>query len=241
MSQLKEIIERSDTPKGKTWDLTIQALILVSLVSFTISTLPELSEHTKQLLWIIELVTVGIFTVEYLLRLWVADSKPGFVFSFFGMIDLLAILPFYLMTGLDMRGLRAVRLLRLIRILKLVRYSDAVQHYHRAFIIVREEIVLFVCTTMILLYLAAVGIYYFEYEAQPDVFSSVFHSLWWSIATLTTVGYGDVYPVTLGGKLFTGLVLIIGLGTVAVPAGLLASALSKARAEVDKKNKNRVQ
>lgn len=181
----------------------------------------------------IELATVIVFSAEYLLRFSVADSKPGFVFSFFGMIDLLAILPFYLSTGLDMRSLRAVRMLRLIRILKLVRYSDAIQRFHRAFIIVREELVLFIWITLILLYLTAVGIYYFENKAQPEVFSSIFHSLWWAIATLTTVGYGDAYPVTAGGKTFTALVLIIGLGIVAVPAGLLASALSKARSDVD--------
>jgi len=82
---------------------------------------------------------------------------------------------------------------------------------------------------LLLLYLAAVGIYYFEHDAQPETFASVFHSLWWAVATLTTVGYGDVYPMTAGGKLFTFIVLLIGLGVVSVPAGLVASALSKAR------------
>ena len=96
-------------------------------------------------------------------------------------------------------------------------------------IIAREEVVLFLCAAGIVLYLAAVGIYYFENETQPKVFASVFHSLWWAVSTLTTVGYGDVYPVTLGGKIFTFFVLLIGLGIVSVPAGLVASALSKAR------------
>ena len=84
-----------------------------------------------------------------------------------------------------------------------------------------------------LLYFSAVGIYYFEHEAQPKQFASVFHSLWWSVATLTTVGYGDIYPVTVGGKIFTFAVLLVGLGIVSVPAGLVASALSKARAMED--------
>jgi len=120
-------------------------------------------------------------------------------------------------------------LLRLFRVFKLVRYSKAIQRFHRAFVIAREELVLYFAVTLLLLYMAAVGIYFFENKAQPDVFTSVPHSLWWAVATLTTVGYGDVYPITAGGRLFTFLVLIIGLGVVAVPAGLVASALSKAR------------
>jgi len=95
--------------------------------------------------------------------------------------------------------------------------------------IAREEIVLFLFATLILLYLSAVGIYFFEHDEQPDVFASVFHSLWWAVVTLTTVGYGDVTPHTVGGRVFTFLVLIIGLGVVSIPAGLVASALSKAR------------
>jgi len=120
-------------------------------------------------------------------------------------------------------------MLRLFRVLKLVRYSKAIQRFHRAFIIAREELVLYFFVTLLLLFLAAVGIYYFEHDVQPDTFASVFHSLWWAVATLTTVGYGDVYPITVGGKVFTFIVLLIGLGVVSVPAGLVASALSKAR------------
>jgi voltage-gated potassium channel len=96
-------------------------------------------------------------------------------------------------------------------------------------LIAHEELILYIIVTLMLLYFAAVGIYYCEHEAQPKEFASVFHSLWWAVATLTTVGYGDVYPVTAGGRLFTFIVLLMGLGVVSVPAGLVASALSKAR------------
>ena len=95
----------------------------------------------------------------------------------------------------------------------------------------REELILFGFVAAIMLYLSAVGIYYFENSAQPEQFKSVFHSLWWAVTTLTTVGYGDMYPITVGGKLFTFCVLIIGLGIVAVPTGLIASALSQIRKE----------
>ena len=95
----------------------------------------------------------------------------------------------------------------------------------------KEELVIFTLASFVLLYLSAVGIYHFEHAAQPDVFRSIFDSLWWSVATLTTVGYGDIYPITLGGKMFTFCVLMIGLGLIAVPTGIVASALSAVRHE----------
>lgn len=227
--KLKLIVERSDTKSGRLFDLTIQVLIVLSLITFSVETLPNLSEETRRILTAIEVFTVGVFTVEYLLRIFVADRKLGFIFSGWGIVDLLAILPFYLTTGLDFRSIRALRLMRLFRIVKLARYSSAVQRYHIAFKLAKEEIVLFISMAAILLFLSGVGIYYFENPAQPELFASVFHSLWWAVATLTTVGYGDIYPVTAGGKVFTAMVLMIGLGVVAVPAGLMASALTKAR------------
>ncbi|MBN1846319.1 MAG: ion transporter [Sedimentisphaerales bacterium] len=228
---LKQIIENNDTTKGIVFDLCIQGMIILSLISFSIDTIPDLSANTKIILRYIEVATVLIFTIEYILRVFVADRKLGFIFSFYGMVDLAAFLPFYLCTGIDLRSIRAVRMLRLIRILKLIRYNKAIQRFHRAFMIAREEIVLFLFASCILLFFAAVGIYYFENQAQPDHFTSVFHSLWWAVATLTTVGYGDIYPITTGGKIFTFFVLMIGLGVVSVPAGLIASALSQARME----------
>jgi voltage-gated potassium channel len=226
---LKDIVERSDTRFGRSFDLFIQLLIVLSLIAFSIETLPNLTSASRRYLYIFEVVTVSIFTLEYLTRLIVADRKFAFATSFFGIIDLLAILPFYLSFGVDLRSIRAFRLLRLFRMFKLVRYSKAIQRFHRAFLIAREELVLFFFVTIILLYLAAVGIYHFEHDAQPETFASVFHSLWWAVATLTTVGYGDVYPITVGGRIFTFLILLVGLGVVSVPAGLVASALSKAR------------
>jgi voltage-gated potassium channel len=229
LNRLKAIVERNDTPAGRVFDLVIQSLILLSLITFSIETLPNLSPTTVRWLYGIEAVTVIIFTLEYLLRFVVAESKRAFVFSFYGLVDLLAIAPFYIATGLDLRSIRAFRFLRLFRAFKIARYNKAIRRFHRAFIIVREELVLFVSVTLLLIYFAAVGIYYFEHEAQPDKFASVFHSLWWSVVTLTTVGYGDVYPITVGGRVFTFFILLTGVGIISIPAGLLASALSKAR------------
>jgi voltage-gated potassium channel len=227
--KLKRIIEEDDTTLGRAFNWLIQTLIIISLVSFSVETLPGLTNTARLFLGYIEVITVVIFTVEYFLRILVANRKLGYIFSFFGIIDLLAILPFYITSSVDLRFIRALRLLRSIRLFKLVRYNRAIQRFHHALIISKEEITLFFFVAGILLYVSAIGIYHFEHEAQPDVFSSHFHSLWWAVATLTTVGYGDVYPVTTGGRLFTFFVLIVGLGIIAVPSGLVASALSEAR------------
>lgn len=232
---LQAIIERSDTKAGRTFDFFVQALILISIISFSLETLPNLDADTRKLLGVIETIIVIIFTVEYLLRIYVADKKLNYILSFYGIIDLIAIIPFYISSGVDLRSLRIFRMLRLFRAMKLIRYNQAVLRFMKAFIIAKEEIILFSVVTVMLLYLAAVGIYYFENTVQPDVFSSVFHSLWWAVATLTTVGYGDIYPITVGGKIFTFFILMIGLGIVAVPAGLLASALSQVRIEDQEK------
>ena len=229
MPSLKQIILEQDTKQGRAFDISIQVLIVFSAVSLAIETLPDLSSVAKEILRQIEIGIIIIFTVEYLLRLYLSEKKLGFVFSFYGLVDLIAIAPFYLALGLDLTAVRGFRLIRLIRLLKLARYSKAMQRFHIAFGIVREEVVLFICFALFLLYLSALGIYHFEHQVQPEAFASVIHSLWWAVATLTTVGYGDIYPVTVGGKVFTFFILIIGMGIVAVPAGLVASALTKTR------------
>ena len=229
MTSLKQIVEETDTRMGKVFDLTIQILIVVSAVSFAIETLPGLSSTTIRLLAISEAVIIGVFTAEYLLRFYLSQKKLSFVFSFYGLIDLAAVLPFYLALGLDLRSLRIFRLARLAILLKLFRLSKAARRFQLAFKLVKEEILVFGLFSLALIYLSAVGIYHFEHEAQPEVFVSVFDGIWWATVTLTTVGYGDVVPITIGGKVFTFFVFIVGLSMIAVPSGLVASALSKVR------------
>jgi voltage-gated potassium channel len=229
IKKLRAVIDDNTTQSGKIFDYLIQILILISLISFSIETLPKNSERTINILNVIELSCVVIFSAEYLLRIFVAKKPLKYIFSFYGIIDLLAILPFYLRAAIDLRALRAFRIFRIFRALKLIRYNRALNRFKLAASIVKEEIILFFIVTAILIFLTASGIYFFENEAQPEVFSSIFHSLWWSIVTLTTVGYGDVLPITIGGKIFTFFVLIIGVGIVTVPAGLVATALTKAR------------
>lgn len=220
-----------DGPVAKFSSIFIRFLIVLSVVLFSISTIPELPRHVRVFLDVAELMIVTVFTIEYLIRIAVSRKRLRFVFSFYGLIDLLAVLPFYFSMGLGFQAVRIFRLFSLFRILKLARYSTAISRYLVAFRSIKEELVLFCIMSSVLLYLSAVGIYFFESQAQPDQFKSVFHCLWWALTTLTTVGYGDMFPITLGGKVFSFFVLIVGLGTVAVPSGLMASALSGARRE----------
>ncbi|MBK1649379.1 ion transporter [Rhabdochromatium marinum] len=232
--KLKEIVQKSETPAGKTFDVLVLALIIYSLFSLSVETIPDLPKDFYKFLKISEVVVMVLFTIEYILRIITSEKKLAYIFSFHGIIDFVAIAPFYLSLGIDLRGIRAFRLFKVFRILKLTRYTKAIERFGKALVLAREEVIIFALATGILLYLSAVGIYYFEHQAQPEIFKSIPHSLWWAVATLTTVGYGDVYPVTAGGKIFTFFILMIGLGIVAVPAGLLASALSKIRRDMEK-------
>lgn len=229
MEKLREIILKSDTRKGKLFDIAIQLLIAISLISISLETLPDLERNTYLFLAKIENIIAVIFTIEYLLRIILTEKKTSYLFSFYGIIDLLAVLPFYISGSVSFQTLRVLRFLRLFRILKLTRYTEAISRIWKAIFIAKEELVLFSIVTLMLLYLSAVGIYHFEHAAQPENYKSLFDCLWWAVATLTTVGYGDIYPITIGGRLFTFLILMLGLGVVAVPTGVIASALAAVR------------
>lgn len=240
-SKIRSVVEDNSTKKGKIFDYTIQLLILLSLVAFSIETLPNNSDELIEFLYVFEIFCITVFSIEYFLRILISNKPFNYIFSFYGIIDFLAIIPYYL-SSIDLRFLRAFRVFRVFRAFKLIRYNKALNRFQIAYKIVKEELTLFLVVILILLFIVSAGIYFFENQAQPEVFKSIFHSSWWSIVTLTTVGYGDVYPITLGGKIFTFFVLIIGVGVVTVPAGLVATSLSKAREIQDEeekmKNKN---
>ena len=215
---------------GRSVILLLYGLIGLSTISIGIETLPGLPSWATSLLGVGEVITVAVFTVEYVLRIAITANRLAYVRSFFGIVDLLAILPFYLSLGIDLRALRAFRLLRLFRLFKIARYHNAIGRLGRAISMVREELIVFATVAVFTLYLCGIGIYYFEHAAQPKVFASVFDGMWWAAVTLTTVGYGDVYPVTPGGRMFTMLVLFVALGAIAVPTGLISAALTRLRA-----------
>jgi voltage-gated potassium channel len=234
-------IAQGDSGLSRAVDLFLIALIAASVAAVILESIAEIEARYATPLFIFEVFTVAVFSVEYLLRLWSSvecdtelQSTPTrarlrYVTSFHAIIDLVAILPFYLLLfgvtgGIDMRFLRAVRLLR---VLKLTRYSAAM---NMVFITFRENgralsaAFLILITVMLL---AASGMYYFEREAQPDDFGSIPAAMWWAFATLTTVGYGDVTPITVGGKVFGALITVVGIGMVALPTSILASGYTQ--------------
>ena len=227
LSSFRKLFDTS-TKLGHRIELFIQILIIISIINFTVQTLPNINPTYQKVSNSIEVVSVFFFSLEYFLRLLSSKKPFKFIFSFFGIVDLLAILPFYLTLGTDLKSLRAVRLFRLLRLLKFLRYGDTLKNLKQSFDNVKKELILFSAATLLLIYFSSVGIYFFENEAQPDAFSSVFSAMWWSVATLTTVGYGDIYPITTGGKIFSTFIVFIGLGLVAVPTGLIASSLTQA-------------
>ena len=220
---IKNIIDSQDTKLGKFFDVFIQILIILSLVSFSLETIPELDPEIIRFSNLFEIISIIIFTFEYLLRIYVSDRKFSYVFSFYGFIDFVAIAPFYLSGAIDLRSLRVVRLLR---IFKLFRFNESLTLLKKAFSVVKREMIIFSFIAIMLLYISSVGIYFLENPAQPDKFSSIFACMWWAISTMTTVGYGDMVPMTVGGKIFTSLISFIGIGVVSIPTALLASSLT---------------
>lgn len=221
--------------QARWFNAIITLLILLSVIGFSLETIPTLSPELKEALHVMEVVIVVVFTLEYVMRIVSAPRKLAFVFSFYGIIDLLAILPFYLAFAVDLRSLRLLRLFRIIRLMKLARYTAALDRFAKAFDQSKEELFIVIVSSITLIFLAAVGIFHFEHAAQPDVFRSIFDCLWWAVSSSTTVGYGEIYPITIGGKLLTTVFLFLSIGLVAVPTGIFSSALlSVRRNEEDK-------
>lgn len=222
-------------------DTVILVLIAVNVVAVMLETVDPLYARFAVLFEWFEVVSVAIFTVEYAARLWTAVeedrySKPitgrlRYAMTFFMLIDLLAILPFFLMAlgvTLDLRFLRALRLLRVFRLFKMGRYSTAARTFVRVLNERKEKLVIAVSANLILLIVASSAMYIVEHEAQPDVFPSIPETLWWGVITLTTVGYGDVVPVTALGQLVGAVVAVLGIGMFALPAALIATGFSQA-------------
>ena len=230
-SDALHILDGTDPRHGRHVALALNALILLSAVAIAIETMPGLSPGLHRTLRVIEGAILLVFVAEYLTRVICAPRPLHYVFSFWGLVDLLAVLPALVLLQPQWATIRVLRLIRLVRLLKLVRSSRALDRMGRAMRSVQGELTVLGVMAAMVLYVAAVGIYIFENPVQPQVFSSIPKSLWWAVASLTTVGYGDMVPLTVGGRIFTTLVLFVGLGIVAGPAAIITTALLESELE----------
>jgi len=210
----------------------VHALIVLSAIAIALETEPSVPVAVQTMLVSFEIFVVGIFSAEYVLRLLATKHPLRYAFSFWGIVDLLSFLPAIALLTPEWQVVRA---LRLVRLLKLFRSSHSLDRLVEAMRQVRGELFVFGVIAALMLYVSAVGIYLFEHEAQPEVFTSILTSLWWAVASFTTVGYGDMVPITPGGRLFTTIVLFIGLGIIAVPAAIVTTALLEAETNIRKR------
>jgi voltage-gated potassium channel len=221
---------------GQYFGFFIGGFIILNVVGVILETEPGLFARFHTVFTTFERVSLGVFTVEYALRLWSCTADPRYAHpvggrlrwavSFMGVVDLLSFAPGYLPGVVDTRSLRILRMFRLLRIFKLGRYADSVSSIGRVLRSKKEELVIAVLTVASILLIAATLMYFVENAAQPDKFGSIPATMWWAIITLTTVGYGDVYPITPVGKLLGAIIAVLGVGMVALPAGILASGFA---------------
>lgn len=244
------IQEGDQSRLGRVLGFVLLNLILLNLVAVILETVPELADRYGVAFDVFEAVSVAIFSVEYLLRLWSCTSNPKYRHPVFGrirfaltpmaLIDLIAIAPAYVPGDvfLDLRYVRVVRLVRLLRVLKMARYSQTLRTFSNVVGARVWDLGLIGFFLVILLIVASITMYFAEHEAQPEMFSSIPAAMWWGVVTLTTVGYGDIYPVTPLGKLFGSVIALVGIGFFALPAGLLAAGFAEEiRRERDAKKK----
>lgn len=221
---------------AKVADWAIAAFIACNVIAVILGTVDRLFRQYHAVFYAFELLSVGVFTAEYGLRIWAATASERYAHPLFGrlrfrvrpeiVIDLLAIVPFYfgaLAFASDLRVLRALRLFRFLRLFKIVRYSKSAERFKRVVQRKTGDLLLAIAGTSILLTIVSSLMYFIENDAQPEAFASIPAALWWGVVTLTTVGYGGVYPVTPLGKLLGATVAVLGTGLVALPASILAS------------------
>lgn len=223
---------------GRCLDIFIICLIVLNVTAVVLETVEWIGTRFAHLFDAFEIFSVAVFTVEYILRVWSCTVDPRFsdpiwgrmrfMVTPFAVVDLLAFLPFYLPFVLpDTRVLRAVRLFRLIRIMKLARYSESIDLFIDVLKLKKDELLLVLVSILILLLVSSTLMYEVEHDAQPDKFSSIPAAMWWGLVTLATVGYGDIYPITPAGKLIGSVVVMLGIGLFALPAGIIASGFSE--------------
>lgn len=222
------IIFGTHTPAGRAFDISLIVAILASLLVLILESIPNVMTEWSQQLRYIEYTFTALFTVEYLLRLYCSPKPKSYATSFYGVVDLLAILPTYLaiiFPGASFMGVvRLLRVMRIFRILKLVRYLQDSNILLRSLLMARRKILIFFSTVGILVVIF--GALIFVIEGPENGFTSIPHSIYWAIVTITTVGYGDMIPQTALGKAIASLTMLLGYSILAVPTGIITAELS---------------
>lgn len=214
----------------------ISWLIIINMIAIVLESYESINTTCFYYFNLLEIFSITVFSIEYLIRIWVADiihpnlkpfkARIKYITSFMGVIDLIAIVPFFLpyFIKIDLRILRTLRLFRLLRLLKLKRYFKSLSVIKSVVVKTKNEIIVTVFMVFLLLILASTLMYNIEKNAQPEAFQNIGQAMWWAVATLTTVGYGDIYPITGLGKLLSAFIALLGIGIVALPTGIISSA-----------------
>jgi voltage-gated potassium channel len=241
----------SKTPASRAIELLLIILIFLNIVAILLESIHEINAEYYTFFEALEKFSVSVFTIEYVLRIWTSVENPrygysrkNYIFSGMAVVDLLSILPFFIdlvlpLMNMDLRSLRIVRLFRLLRLLKIARYLKALNIMQAVLRERKEQIMVSVMFILFLLVIVSTMMYYVENDAQPEQFSSIPATMWWGIETLTTVGYGDMVPITTQGKILGGMIAILGIGLFALPAGIFSSGLTEHMHNNGKKKSNK--
>lgn len=233
--RIHEIIFEADTPWGRAFDVTLLAAIVLSMFAVMLESVKQINQDYEKLLYIIEWVFTGLFTIEYIARIIVIKRPWKYVFSFFGLVDLLSIIPTYLslifVGAHSFLVIRSIRLLRIFRIFKLAQYLGEASQLVKALKASRIKMIVFIGT--ILTVVIILGTLMYLIEGSENGFTSIPTSIYWAIVTLTTVGYGDIAPNTSLGKMVASVVMILGYGIIAVPTGIVTAELSKQKTRIN--------
>jgi len=249
----KSLYEILETPSGelagRVADAFLIALIVCNVIAVMVHTVRSMSAGREPFFRYFETFSVAVFSIEYLLRMWICTEnetyrhpvvgRVRYFFTPFALIDLLAVAPFYLpmILPVDLIFIRSLRLLRLLRLLKLGRYSDSIKTMGAILKNKKEEIAISLMMSFILLLMASGLMYFIENSAQPEAFSSIPATMWWGVTTMTTVGYGDIYPITPAGKVLAGVIALLGISLFILPAGIIAAGYG---AEIQRKKQDSI-
>ena len=233
--KVHEIIFEADTTNGKLFDVILLAAILLSIIGVMLESVDEIDKKYHELIMAFEWGFTILFTIEYFFRIYAVNRPLKYIFSFMGIVDLLAIIPTYLIFIFPavhwMSVIRAIRLIRIFRIFKLSRYLRGAHTMQIALRSSRPKIIVFLLSVMLLVIILGTLMYIIENSVGTNGFENIPNSIYWSIITLTTVGYGNIVPMTILGKIVASFIMILGYGIIAVPTGIVTAEFSRKKRE----------